>query len=313
LRNLRPCFNNLQPPDIKNLGVTMKINFLLLILLLCAITVNSQTSESKQFLDVLNTLRTPDNQLIKCDYKNDEIQKRILFEYGAVYVSKGAILPKTCRFESDEEVSGFASQFTNSENKLSFGEFYLQPTAKKSLENVFKTLGGYGNVARICSRRSRRNGIPCEKTTSRPKLNDDWSLRTYTETALNWHLNLTADKSSQNQSIIDSFANNGVRPKMTRVAIPGGSQHHLGLAIDVNDSEAKLCNTNCQATLEKNGWYRTVPFDSYHFTFLGYLEFELPSRGLKQVKCGSFKYWIPDVSIQDYPGFSFIKDNCPDI
>jgi hypothetical protein len=112
---------------------------------------------------------------------------------------------------------------------------------------------------------------------------------------------------------------------MLGLAIPGGSQHHLGLAIDVNNKEYKdneerndrFCGLNCEIALGQNGWYRTIPFDSYHFTYLGYLEFELPDKGLKKVLCKDKKsYWIPRVTAQGYESYSFIKNpdtGCQDV
>ena len=87
-----------------------------------AMTAYSQSADSKRFLDVFKDLENPDNLPFKCDYKNDETQKRILFEYGAAYISKGAMLPKNClmtQMQTDE----FIKQFQTPRNKLSFGNF----------------------------------------------------------------------------------------------------------------------------------------------------------------------------------------------
>ncbi len=88
----------------------------------------------------------------------------------------------------------------------------------------------------------------------------------------------------------------------------------LGLAIDVNNGKSnsdikpcipnencRICNEECVNKLNEKGWFRTVRYDPFHFTFLGYAETELPSKGLKQVECKQkrgagtgekFKYWF---------------------
>lgn len=231
--------------------------------------------------------------LTNCDPK-DEIQKRILFEYGAVYLSKNAILPTKCRFENETEIAEFINQFKAKENKFDFGEFYLQPDAKTSIDMVIAKLGG--NYKRI----ARNNN---NSTTVTEGINDDWALRTYAQTEVNWLKKLNREKIPFSRSLLSLvLANDGKKPLMFSVAIPGGSQHHLGLAIDVNSEGDNKCGDNCENALKENGWYRTVRFDAYHFTYLGYKETELRSKGLKKVVCSdTFTYWVPYV--QEYEGY----------
>lgn len=231
--------------------------------------------------------------LTNCDATN-KIQERILFEYGAVYLSKNAILPTKCRFENETEIAEFSNQFKAKENKLDFGEFYLQPIAKKSIDIVIAKLGG--NYKRIA--RNDNNS-----TTVTRGINDDWALRTYAQTEVNWLKKLNREKIPFSRSLLSLIlANDGKKPIMFSVAIPGGSQHHLGLAIDVNSEGDNKCGDNCENALKENGWFRTVRFDPYHFTYLGYKETELPSKGLKKVVCsGTLTYWVPNV--QEYKGY----------
>ena len=168
------------------------------------------------------------------------------------------------------------------------------------MEFVFKQLGGYKNVARNWNQTTSR-----EKSRQKD-LNDDWAFRTYGQTLFNWKHCQSATGTCEgviNLSEVKDLLNDDdekVKPKIFGLAVPGSSQHHLGLAIDVNNVgnkqiNGRFCSERCEKALERNGWFRTVPFDSYHFTYLGFLEFELPSRGLKKVSCGRFDYWVPNV------------------
>lgn len=257
-------------------------------MLFASLTANSQTTEPRKFLEVFNELRTTNNQKVSCNYENDETQRRILFEYGAVFVSNISVLPTKCLFNNqddiDEYISGKLSCFSNFGN----GKFCLQPKAKESLLRVFTRLGGYKFVARNDNR-----------TTSNPidGINADWAFRSYCQAEENWRNNLIRRgfKGKKKSEVVK--AETKEKPYMYSYAIPGGSQHHLGLAIDVNSEGARKCKKNCVEALEANGWFRTIRGDPYHFTFLGYTKTLLPSRGLKEAKCekDGFTYWVPNV------------------
>jgi len=261
------------------------------------------------------------------EYPNKEIERRILYEYGAVYLSTVFETRKNdekipCLFGSQDEIKDLTKKFLKEMDKFIFGKFYLQAKAKAELLKVFKDLGGAKFVARNC------NSKPKDCTNG---INNDWSLRDYRQTMCNWTNQEDCDREGllpidAELAVLDpSFdiakkyseqATN--RPMMFKFAIPGGSQHHLGLAIDVNNgtgnSDSKeckksktcrVCGNNCISSLEKHGWYRTVKYDPYHFTFLGFSVTELPSKGLKQVKCKDNKlYWVPRVeTYEGYPNW----------
>ncbi len=256
----------------------MKIT--LTIFLVFFLTLSSIAQQPVNFLQFFKTLKSFDGKPIACD-PSKAVEKAILEEYGAVYISKMATFSDTCRFKDEAAVTKFTGQFKVATNKFSFGDFYLQSTAKISLENVFSKLGGYINVARNCN-------DPGNCTSG---INNDWSLRTYKQTEDNWNNNLPSDLQGKTEEWI--VVNK--RYYMRSYAIPGASQHNLGLAIDVNNKGAKICNDNCEKVLNDNGWFRTVITDAYHFTYLGYKETELPSKGLKKVINNNKAYWIPDM------------------
>lgn len=231
---------------------------------------------------------------LQCD-TSVESQKRILYEYGAVYLSvvfnsPEVLKPSKCLFSDDNDVTNFTKSFTVPRNKFDFGEFYLQSKAKEDLNKVSAVSGGIKSVARNCN-----NSVPCTDG-----INNDWATRTYEQTKCNW-LNLGKDLQKCRATPLvwadiekEVKKEGNSKPKMFSVAVPGGSQHHLGLAIDVDSAK---CNAGCIQALELNGWFRTVRFDSFHFTYLGYKASQLPGLGLKKVKCSDgVVYWVPNVT-----------------
>ena len=75
------------------------------------------------------------------------------------------------------------------------------------------------------------------------------------------------------------------------VAIPGASQHLALLAFDVKEHD----NPAVRSILERHGWFQTVRSDLPHFTYLGVSANELPSLGLKLVREGGRAFWIPNL------------------
>ena len=79
------------------------------------------------------------------------------------------------------------------------------------------------------------------------------------------------------------------------VAAPGASQHLSLLAFDV----AEYQDTEVEHVLAKYGWFRTVPNDLPHFTYLGHSEDHLPElnllRSQRQYNDRSYGFWVPDL------------------
>ena len=79
------------------------------------------------------------------------------------------------------------------------------------------------------------------------------------------------------------------------VAAPGTSQHLSLLAFDV----AEFQEARVEAVLARYGWFRTVPNDLPHFTYLGHSQERLPELGLvrteRQYQDGRYGFWVPDL------------------
>jgi hypothetical protein len=79
------------------------------------------------------------------------------------------------------------------------------------------------------------------------------------------------------------------------VAAPGASQHLSLLAFDVAPYDDELV----EQTLNRHGWFRTVPNDLPHFTYIGYNRDRLPELGLKLTERvygeRQYGFWVPDI------------------
>jgi hypothetical protein len=238
--------------------------------------------------------------------KKDLIEETILYEYGAIFLSQvfndhPEIRPSKC-YMNEKEVGDYLKKFSAMDNKLEFGAFYLQTDAKKKLLDVFTKQGGYIEVARNFNG-TTKNSI---RKSTKGDLNDDWAQRDFPDTINNWKCGL---KRSEIEKVIKGEDKNC---SIYLSAIPGSSQHHFGLAIDVNNGKSnfdikqckkyvncKICDENCEKVLNDYGWFRTVRYDAFHFTYLGWNKDELSRLGLKSVSCKDknlnreFIYWVP--------------------
>jgi hypothetical protein len=283
---------------------------------------------------------------LNCDVKNadgskDTIREKILYEYGAVYLSRAFSSQKEkipCWFLNEAEVGKYIDTFKNSANEPAFGKFYLQPQAKAPLLKVFKEMSDGANAYEYVARNCNAEGAQSKAENCTNNINNDWALRTFSDTVYNWFsyrkkkpIDEDWDKwfSSHKDSLTsddwkeieDNVKNpEPAEPKMFKNAIPGGSQHHLGLAIDVNNgSSGRVCGDACVKSLENHGWFRTIRYDRFHYTYLGYPEEKLGSIGLKEVQCrDTFTYWVPNVFIKDkqnrlIPYKGFRNSECKDV
>ncbi|WP_017317364.1 D-alanyl-D-alanine carboxypeptidase family protein [Mastigocladopsis repens] len=71
------------------------------------------------------------------------------------------------------------------------------------------------------------------------------------------------------------------------VAPPGTSQHLWGLAVDL-----RVSNEVQKQALNKNGWYRTVEYDTLHWTYVGLPPERLTQFGFQNKVVGGINYWI---------------------
>jgi hypothetical protein len=246
-------------------------------------------SESNLFFENL-----PENFV----FPNDAVGRRLLGEYGAVFVARGgAVAPETVIFENEREVSKFQSSVRRSRKIIGGFEIEMQTAAMQSLKKA---------VAEAA-----------EKNLSITPRGADAARRSYSQTVELWasRVNpalthwvgkgrITQQDANRIKSLspvlqipeVLQFEERGIffskdfsKSILYSVAAPGASQHLSLLALDV----AEHGNRKVREILARHGWFQTVISDLPHFTYLGAAESELPSLGLKKLSSGDRDFWIP--------------------
>lgn len=237
----------------------------------------------------------------------DPVARRILEEYGAIFVAdKKVVLPPVCIFSDEAQVTLFQEQAGFESEFISFDHVELQPAALKRLLK-----------ARDEAQKEGLDITPRDGAEAARRNYDDsvrlWNSRF--EPALGHWLaqgRLTAEQVERLKSLPLSqqvaevlelekhgiyFSKDLSKSILYSIAAPGTSQHIAMLAFDVNEFE----NPRVREIMAKHGWFQTVLSDLPHFTFLGLKEKDLPKRGLKSVEVNGQVFWIPNVSLP-HPG-----------
>lgn len=236
----------------------------------------------------------------KFDLPKNAVGKRILKEYGALFVAGGVVVPETVIFKDEEEVSVWQSSVETSKANIAGFEIELQTAAMKYLkiaiaeaeENKFSIMPRGADSAR----RSYAETVNL------------WASRVFP--ALIYWTNqekLTQAKAEKIHSLtpleqvaeIFKLEEKGIffskdlsKSIVYSVAPPGTSQHLSMLALDINEYN----NADVRQILAKHGWFQTVVSDLPHFTFLGKTEKELAASGLKRINDESGRvFWIPNL------------------
>jgi hypothetical protein len=220
--------------------------------------------------------------------------------YGSLFVARGVILPPRVLLDSAEAVRRFQQGAKLKSAVLGGVTIRLQAKAADALANAVRA--------------ARREGLSIT-----PRGGSSAASRTFDEALGFWNrrvqgglthwrsqldpANARAIRAgpllSQFRAIMQEeqrghfFALHQEKSILESVAPPGGSQHHWGLALDVE----QYAQPRVRAILAANGWHQTVRSDLPHFTYLGVTGKEaLEARGLKPVKVGSQLFWIPGMA-----------------
>lgn len=231
------------------------------------------------------------------------VESRLFAEYGAIFITT-AMPPPKIMFDDAREVNAF--QASLSVDRALFGDYEIELQAK-----------ALGALVAASSEVSRRGG----SITARAA---DSGSRSYEDTVGLWSRNVTrglehweslgrmheetatsilrlspAEQVSPILNLEETaqlfFGTFFDRSILYSVAAPGASQHLSKLAFDVVEFE----NAEVKNVLAGHGWFRTVPSDLPHFTFLGCEADALGGLGLQPVErvCGTqvYDFWIPDL------------------
>ncbi|MEP6569505.1 MAG: hypothetical protein ABJC10_06995 [Acidobacteriota bacterium] len=230
----------------------------------------------------------------------DPVSRRVLEDYGAIFLAKKVTPPPVCVFTGDDEVDEFQERVGYAREMFGLDAVELQPEAMKELlkaraaaqkENLDITPRDGAEAAR----RSFEDSLNLWHTRFQPAL-DYWLAQgRLTEAQVTRLKELPLRNQIAEVLELEKggiyFSKDLSKSILYSIAAPGTSQHIAMLAFDVNEFD----NPRVREILAEHGWFQTVLSDLPHFTFLGLKEKDLPRYGLKQVEVDGQKFWIPNV------------------
>ena len=260
------------------------------------------TDNRNQYFKTLDVALSKRNSNLAALYdENDAVSKRILHEYGAIFIADEKVLaPPVCMFTSADEVNKFQAKTQIAGEQIGGAKIELQANAMKAYleaEAEAKNAGldirprggteaarrGFDDTLRLWK---SRVDPACEHWIEKGKLTQDQAdklkalpIKDQVREVLEYEKNGIYFNTRFDNSILYS------------VAAPGTSQHLSMLALDIEE----FANKQVREIMAKHGWFRTVQNDSPHFTFLGKNESELEGLGLKKVENKEGEFWIPNV------------------
>jgi hypothetical protein len=231
----------------------------------------------------------------------DPVARRVLAEYGAMFVANKKVLaPPVCVFTSEDQVTAFQEKAGYQTEYLVYDDVELQPEAMKALlkaraEAQKEGLDITPRDGAEAGRRNYEDSLRLWQTRFLPAL--DYWLAQQRLTAEEVERLRGLDIHSQIAAVLDLersgiyFSKDLSKSILYSIAAPGTSQHIAMLAFDVIEFD----NPRIREILAKHGWFQTVLSDLPHFTFLGLKEKDLPKYGLKSVVVEEQTFWIPNV------------------
>jgi hypothetical protein len=232
----------------------------------------------------------------------DAVARRMLADYGAMYVATKKVLPPpVCIFTSEEEVKKYQERAGFASALIGYDEIELQPEAMKQLLKAREEADkeGLDITPRGGTEAARRNyddTLRLWDTRFLPAL-DYWKEKGRLSSeqiarlrGLSLHEQVAAVLDLERGGVF--FSKDFSKSILYSIAAPGASQHIAMLALDVSEFD----NPRVRAILAEHGWFQTVLSDLPHFTFLGRKEKDLPEHGLRAVMSGEQLFWIPNIN-----------------
>ncbi len=232
--------------------------------------------------------------------ENEEVSKRILKDYGAIFVAQNNVAaPPKIIFKDEEDCLAWQSKVSTKRENFGGIEIELQTAAMNDLIAARDEMRGKKlNITARGTWAARRSYKDTEKiwsTRITPGL-IFWTRRgklSSTEAARIRAL-ASADQIAEILRLESKglfFSKDFSKSVLYSATPPGASQHISMLAVDINENG----NSNVRSILAKHGWFQTVASDTPHFTYLGVSEDKLPTLGLKKIVKDNRIYWIPDL------------------
>jgi len=230
----------------------------------------------------------------------DTLTRRVLEEYGAMFVAEGVALPDACVLESEEAVGRFQREAGWRSEDIDGAVVELQGPAMEALlaareDAAYTGLRVTPRGGSEAGRRSFADSLRLWRSRCDPAL-EHWCAEGRLDGAEAERLRVLSLR--EQVSAVLELERGGIffskyfdKSILQSVAAPGASQHLAMLAFDV----AEFQNARVGALLARHGWFQTVLSDLPHFTYLGLAERDLPSRGLRRVESDGQTFWVPDM------------------
>jgi hypothetical protein len=232
---------------------------------------------------------------------SDPDSRRILEEYGAIFVAdKKVTPPPVCVFTTEEQVTRFQEDAGFEAEFMGYDEVELQPAALKSLNKARKEAQKEGlditpRDGAEAGRRNYEDSVRLWNSRFEPALDYWLSQGRLTQEQVT---RLRGLPLSQQVAEVLELEKTGIyfskdlsKSILYSIAAPGASQHIAMLAFDVNEFD----NPRVREIMAKHGWFQTVLSDLPHFTYLGLKEKDLPKHGLRSLEINGQMFWIPNV------------------
>lgn len=232
---------------------------------------------------------------------DDDVARRVLHDYGAMFVgAKNILPPPACVFTGEDQVTQFQNEAGVAAANIGGATIELQPAAMSALLKARTAALAEGlditpRDGAEAARRSYADTVRLWNSRFLPAL-DHWTSKgRLTEEGANRLRRLPTNEQVSEVLELEEqgifFSKDLSKSILYSIAAPGTSQHIAMLAFDANE----FLDARVREILAAHGWFQTVLSDLPHFTFLGLAEDELTSRGLKPIEVNSQTFWIPNV------------------
>ena len=235
---------------------------------------------------------------------SDATEKRILMEYGAVFLADRKVsIPSRFMFSGESEVTKFQSSVKSSKKTIGGVTIELQKAAMDALLKVadevekknltLKPRGGKTAARRVFAdtvefwNNRVKDGINFWKANTNSKGKKLTEAEGKTLASLSGLAQLKEVLRLEAEGFF--FSRDKQKTILASVAAPGTSQHLFMLAVDIEE----FGNAQVRKIMAENQWFQTAFSDQPHFTFLGLSESVLPSLGLKSRTFGGQIFWTP--------------------
>jgi len=234
---------------------------------------------------------------------DDPVARRVLHDYGAMFVGADSVLPPTlCVFTSEELVERFQKEAGLVAATIGDAVIELQPAAMSALLEARAVARAEGlqvspRDGAEAARRSYADTVRLWNSRFSPALNHWTHAGRLSEPQAERLRSLPVHEQVEVLELEQEgifFSKDLSKSVLYSIAAPGTSQHIAMLAFDANEFR----DQRVREILAQHGWFQTVLSDLPHFTFLGLAEAELPGRGLKRIEVDGQTFWIPDTGIQ---------------